>query len=646
MAQTLLKSVADFETGLNTQVVSGDVTAQLISIIDTDGNTLSAGKYGFTIDGDVPDSKEFIVADLSSTNLTNILSISDQGISTSGFQKFHRRSASVAITDWASLSRITNVLDGTTPFDGGTPLAYDAAPALGAPNQIATVQYVLDHANGGPVSFNAEIIAAVAGETITTGQWVYFKESDGRWYKTDATDRTKCLGIKIGKALGAGTSGNAIASGVFVHGLETSGTYAAFTTYYLSDTPGAISTSAGTNSVAVGITDANAKLIVSEIAKSHINALSGSIGIPSTSNRFLTQLNEFTNIDQSQTTQDTVTAVGEANATTKKNKLAQSFTASLTKTRGVALYKDADTGSFTGTVTISLQADTTGSPSGVSLATVTISNAAWLKLSAGAFYALFASEYASLIPSTTYWIVIATSTSDNSNHPNIATNSAGGYASGLAKYNNTTDGWVVYTGFDLYFQILGGVLAQIPISDSTTGLISNQITPNGIVLFDTANGTNVVSTNVETTSYSSILDTTILGKIGGALRIAFNFTAVLANNASTILIKVKLGGNIIASWTSPTGTATASALTAHFELYLIQTAIGTQTYIYTVAGGNSILINTAGTQILPMVADSGRGSVSTVVPPASGTAITVTVTPSASSANLSAQVLDMLVQQI
>ncbi len=290
MSQNILNVAADFSQALNAQVSVGDTTAALDSAADTDGNNLATGYWGFTIDGD-NQYKEYIVCTLTGTALTGIVSITPQGVATTGFKNYHRRGASVVITDWAALYRVVSVLNGTLNLDGGIPLAYDSTPALGSSNQLATVQYVLDHINGGAVSFNAEIVAGMAGETLTTGQWVYLKSADGRWYKTDATNTAKCIGVKVGKALGAGTAGNAISGGVFIDGLETTGTYAAFTTYYLSDTPGALATSAGTNSVVVGFADGNAKLLVGNVFLSYVDALAGgsTFGTPSSTNKYLTQ---------------------------------------------------------------------------------------------------------------------------------------------------------------------------------------------------------------------------------------------------------------------------------------------------------------------------------------------------------------------
>lgn len=183
-------------------------------------------------------------------------------------------------------------------------------------------------------------------------------------------------------------------------------------------------------------------------------ALAGVLGTPNASNPFETKDDtELNAIDQSQTTQDNTIATGEADATTKKNKVAQSFIAGKSSITGVVLYKSANTGTYVGDVTIALQANSTGSPSGSNLASLTIANADYNALAVGRFVAVFTVPYTST-PGTTYWIVISSSSADNSNHPNLGTNSAGGYSSGSVKAFNTTDGWTAVATIDLFFQIL------------------------------------------------------------------------------------------------------------------------------------------------------------------------------------------------
>lgn len=191
-------------------------------------------------------------------------------------------------------------------------------------------------------------------------------------------------------------------------------------------------------------------------------ALAGSQAVVGASNKYITEDNVYNaDIDQSQTTQNALVEVGESNVTTKKSLLAQSFTAGKTKIKGVRLYKSANTGSFTGTFKVAIQADAAGSPSGSDLVSVTLTNAQYLAFAVGEFEALFGSEYASLVLGSLYWIVVTTSTADTANHPNLGTNSAGGYAGGSAKYQNSTDGWVAIATIDLYFKTIQGVVGQV-----------------------------------------------------------------------------------------------------------------------------------------------------------------------------------------
>lgn len=290
MTQTLLEVIADLELSLAAAASVGATTATLSSAVDGDGVAIPAGKYGFTVDGD-NSAKEFIICDLSGIALTNIQSVTVQGVATSGFTQYHRQGAVVTITDWVIFKRILNNLNGTTGFNSATPIGYDAEPSYADPLTIPTVQFVLDTAAGGSVSFNRQIISGDAGENVSAGDWVYFNTTDGEWYLTDADDTAKSLNVQIGKAIGAGTNGNPISGGIFVSGNETVGTYVAGTTYYLSNTAGALSTSAGTNSVVVGIGDANGDLILREPTPNQVDAMvgGGDLGNPGTSNKFITQ---------------------------------------------------------------------------------------------------------------------------------------------------------------------------------------------------------------------------------------------------------------------------------------------------------------------------------------------------------------------
>lgn len=251
MSTTLLKVAADFEQALNAQVTAGDTTATLSSADDTTGTALAAGLYGFTIDGD-NQYKEYIVCSLSGTALTNVMSVSPQGVATTGFSEYHRKGASVVITDWASISRITNNLNGTTGFDSGTNLGYDGAPSGLTGNQFATVNYVLSVVNGGAVTFDRQVLTnQTAGENLTANDIVYLKEADNKWWKVDDDLSATFTQVRLGVAQATTLANASLTIGISGPMSSFSG-LSAGVKYYVSSTAGAITTSAGKNGIFVG----------------------------------------------------------------------------------------------------------------------------------------------------------------------------------------------------------------------------------------------------------------------------------------------------------------------------------------------------------------------------------------------------------
>jgi len=493
MSTKLGTILADFTTALSTDIAVGGTTATLSSATDDDGVALPSGRYFFTLDGS-NSSKEHISCDLVGTALTNIKSLSRQGVETTGTVRKHRIGTSVSLTDFGHIKFINDLVSGTTTLNSLSPLGYDGAPASLAGNQLATVTYVLGVVNGGTVTFDKQVISGqTSGEALTANDIVYFKEADAKWYKVDADLTTTFDQLQMGVAQATVSANATVQIGI-------SGPMSGFTgltagsKYYASNTPGAITTSAGTNSGFVGWALSTTILLFDSVGKTlptqkEKDALAGSQGVPSSTNKYRTQDNSSSDTtDQTQLTQNSLVEVGEADATTKKNKLAQSFIPVKTKIRGVNLYKSADTGTFTGTVTVSIQADSSGSPSGSSLATQTITNANWLGKSVGAFEVLFTSEYTSLVAGSLYWIVIETSTSDNSNHPNVGTNTAGGYSNGSVKYKNTTDSWVAVATIDLYFSTMEGNISQ-GVSTNTSGKIPDTFIDKSTLGLDRAIGT-------------------------------------------------------------------------------------------------------------------------------------------------------------
>lgn len=636
MADSIPRVVADFETALDQAVTEGATTATLLSIVDTDGVNLTNGYYGFTIDNDT-EYKEYILCTLTGAALTNVFSVSDQGVATAGFANYHRRGATVQITDHVSLRKVVETLTGQTGIDSANPLYYDTQPTLGSGLELATVQYVLDTVNGGPVALNATTIAANAGETIVDGDWVYQLTSDGEWYKTDADTIVTSIGVRIGKARGAGTNGNAITGGVFIGGLETVGTYTPGQAYYLSNTAGALSTTAGTNSVLVGYGDANSDLVLGFTPISYQNAQAGTVGTPSSQNKYITQQGTFsTQIDQSQTTGTTAQAIGEASTTTRKNLLAQSFIPTNPKIRGVSLYKSANTGTFTGTIKVALQANSAGNPSGVDLASVTITNTIYNSFAVGEFEALFTSEYASLSLETLYWIVVTSSTADNSNHANLGSNAAGGYTNGSAKYFNAIDGWVSIATTDLYFKTFFGTASQVAMTN-TSGYVPYDLVKSMQVATGVA-GTPVTGTLAETTSYSGFIDSTILNMVSRAIRIRTNSTIVFDSTSSqSVTIRIKVGGVTIASFTFTATNATSPTATPLIDILIWTNPDGTQSY--------SAQMNMPTTSnVTSNVITIQYGNLSSPIPPS--TTSTVLATFQQSSTGITGTTQNMTIQQL
>lgn len=365
---------------------------------------------------------------------------------------------------------------GTKTFTNPAIPRMDTYSAPTDDEQLAPKKYVDDVAAGGTVSVNRLIPKATAGETVAAGEAVYFDETENEWMLIDASAGATAENILLGIAQGAGTNGVLISGGVLLYGLDTN--QAGFTkgdSIYLTDVAGVLGTSAGTKSVQVGYAHSATEIFFAPIGFKAIptadekDAMGGTSGVPSTLNKYLTEDDaEDDGIDQSQTTQDADVDCGEADATGKQNSIAQSFVADKTSITGAKLWKEADDGTFTGTVTVELLADDgSDAPTGAALATVTIANVTWAALSDGAeFTATFAAAYAATI-GTKYWIKIKTSTADNTNFINIGSNSVGGYTTGSVKYNNTTDGWVAVATIDLYFKVLTTQVSKVVRTNSS-----------------------------------------------------------------------------------------------------------------------------------------------------------------------------------
>lgn len=167
MTQTLVKTVANFETTLAAKIANGATSLTLTSAIDLDGDALAAGTYGFTIN-EGKSNEEHITGTVSGTAVSSIQSIDrGTGSGTSGIQQTegHRKGSVIKITNFPALKRIENILDGTTDLDSGTPLKFDGNPSLTDDAEIATKKYVDDTANAGAADASTTVKGIVEEAT-------------------------------------------------------------------------------------------------------------------------------------------------------------------------------------------------------------------------------------------------------------------------------------------------------------------------------------------------------------------------------------------------------------------------------------------------------------------------------------------------
>ena len=143
MSSKPTKVVANFETSLATKLANGATSGALTSITDKNGINLPTAKYCMIIDRGTGD-EEHLLFDLTGNAITNIFSVSRQGVQTTGVQNLngHRAGAKCYLTDFVNLKIIVDILSGDEPFDGTKPLKYDSVPTLNDPLQIPNKAYI------------------------------------------------------------------------------------------------------------------------------------------------------------------------------------------------------------------------------------------------------------------------------------------------------------------------------------------------------------------------------------------------------------------------------------------------------------------------------------------------------------------------
>lgn len=209
---------------------------------------------------------------------------------TSGLLKSHAGSSTFVISNTSGYYTKFGIKENDETLTG-----YWNSPDPIDPTNIANRQWVLSVVNGGAVSQNAVIVIGNAGETVAAGNLVYLKAADGQWYKTDADTAATIDFVQLGIAQGAGIASGAITGGILIKGLDTNQSgLVAGTIYYASNTAGAIASSAGTNSRGIGQAQSATTLyfdpyFYTSVSGSQAAALTGSLGTPSATNKYVTQ---------------------------------------------------------------------------------------------------------------------------------------------------------------------------------------------------------------------------------------------------------------------------------------------------------------------------------------------------------------------
>lgn len=296
---TLLNVIAHFETTIVNAIDENSSTMELSSVATPAGN-IPAGTYGFTIEEESTARREYVTGVVSGTTVTFVardispLNATTADASGDSNRQKHRKGASVKLTNFPALQRLIRLLDGTDNLPAASPLSYDGAVTPVGDNELVTKAWVLSVVTGGAITTDQVKISGDAGETIAAGDYIYFKESDGEWYKVLANDTTTFGNVRKGIAQGSGTDGNAINGGVLVAGSDKLATYTTGQAYYAQDAGGALGTSAGTFSLLVGVGDANGNLVIVDpfsltVAEKAALAAGGTFGTPSSTNKFVTQ---------------------------------------------------------------------------------------------------------------------------------------------------------------------------------------------------------------------------------------------------------------------------------------------------------------------------------------------------------------------
>ena len=298
------------KTSLSYSISASETTMRLDSLVKLDGTSVSASDIGdfMTFTFDPGTSKEEICSITSADVTVNADGTVDlvnvvRGLkeidpyTTGGYSAEHGAGAVVVFSNNPQLyDQLANKSNANTftqqnVFEGFAPQT-DTDPTDN--NDLTRKSYVLGLILGTLTTINV-IIPGNAGENVAIGQLVYFDDTDNEWKLCDADTSATVDNVLLGIAQGSGTNGNPITNGIMLQGVDVNQSGLTLgDVYYASNTAGAITNTPGTNEVTVGIAKSDTDLYFAprfnqQITEGQQDALAGSLGSPSSTNRYVTE---------------------------------------------------------------------------------------------------------------------------------------------------------------------------------------------------------------------------------------------------------------------------------------------------------------------------------------------------------------------
>lgn len=304
--------ITNYRSQLRSPMTSSQTTIPVASLLTTDGTTITTnlldGNVYLTIAPGASNQEIVKCTTVTATDFTGcIRGLAFSGTSESSVSDNRKPHSAGTVVVMSNVHYVFNrLIDGQTTnaqsvasaftfassvaFTGAIPTIPTTTPTQD--QEVASKAYVDTKAFSTSTS-NKVVVDAVAGDTVAENDIVYFDETDDEWKLASATfvDQANYL---VGLAMGSGTDGAAIAGGVMTQGIKTG--FSGLTPgepYFLSDTTGDISLSAGTVFFEVGYAQSATQLYFfpkfkSYLTKNQKDALTGTSGTPSNSNRYVT----------------------------------------------------------------------------------------------------------------------------------------------------------------------------------------------------------------------------------------------------------------------------------------------------------------------------------------------------------------------